>query len=235
MISPRRHNSTSGRARRGSRLQIQRYVNEAADALNSAILSALGPREPGSFEDLRWVSPLAAAGYAEYRDADFLRALGLSRHIPTLAAFWPKGGPSWDALAGAVPAAAAALPGVLLLEAKSHIPEIYGFGCQASSRSLPLIRNSLQAAKRWCGAEPSADWMGPLYQSANRIAHLFWFREILRYPAWLVNLYFLHDPIGPTAEPQWRDAISDVKRSLGIARPVPGMLDVFLPALPEPG
>ena len=36
--------------------------------------------------------------------------------------------------------------------------------------------------------------MGPLYQFPNRLAHLYFFREIVKVPAWLVNVCYLDDP-----------------------------------------
>jgi hypothetical protein len=77
--------------------------------------------------------------------------------------------------------------------------------------------------------DPQADWKWPLYQSANRIAHLYFFREILGIEAWLVNIYFTHDPHSPTTRSAWQSGIAQVKKSLGTAE-VPHCADVFLPA-----
>jgi hypothetical protein len=77
---------------------------------------------------------------------------------------------------------------------------------------------------------PQADWKGPLYQSANRLAYLYFFREILQIEAWLVNVYFTDDPHSPTSRATWQRGICDVKKSLGIGV-VPHCADVFLPAV----
>lgn len=224
---------TLGRAQRGSRRQLQNYVNQHEVTLTSAVMQAL----PSVLMDLgagiHWVSPLARDEYVEYRDEDFLRAVGLSDSAVELRKFWPRGGPCWDALGVISDSEAKLPPSVILLEAKSHIPEIYGFGCQATPHSFDLIERSLAAAKQWCGARTNADWTGPLYQSANRFAHLYLIREVLHRPAWLVNLYFLNDTIGPANRDEWGVELRKVKSSLGIDAAVPFAVDVFLPALPD--
>jgi len=103
------------------------------------------------------VSPIAQDDYAEYRDADFVRAVALDASARDLATFWPSGGPSWDALAIISDLKSETRPGVILVEAKSHIPEIYGSGCQASARSRERIDTALAEAKLWCGARIEAD------------------------------------------------------------------------------
>lgn len=120
-------------------------------------------------------------------------------------------------------------PDAILVEAKSHIPEIYGAGCQAGEHSRRLIEHSLAATERWCSARQDADWIGPLYQSANRLAHLYFLREVIKQPAWLINVYFLNDPIRPTNREEWEKAIKQVKGTLGLGSPLPYVLEVFLP------
>lgn len=224
-------NVTSGRARRGSRKQLQDYVNEHEAVLTSAVMEALPPRLQELGAHIRWVSPIAQDDYAEYRDADFVRAVGLGDSAGELASFWPSGGPSWDALAIISDWESKIRPGVILVEAKSHIPEIYGSGCQASPHSRDRIEKALADAKRWCGASTDADWTGPLYQSANRLAHLYFIRERLKRQAWLVNLYFISDPIGPADHDTWNAELQKVKVSLGLTSKVPFTIDLFLPAL----
>jgi hypothetical protein len=210
----------NGRAFAGSQRQIQFYVNEEPLVLQRAVSEVLKMNL-----SLRWVSPLRAHKYREYRDADFLNALGLSRHHQELRRFWPNKGPVWDALAIEVNSG-----GVLLLEAKSHVPEIRGSGCQAmAERSIVRIDASIARTKAWLGAPGEADWKGELYQSANRIAHLFFFREVLNIPAWLVNVYFTDDPHSPTTRAAWETATGEVKKTLGFST-VPYYSEVFLPA-----
>ena len=224
-------NATCGRAQRGSRKQLQDYVSDFEADLTSAVMEKLPTRLKDLGTNIRWVSPLALDNFVEYRDRDFLRAVGLGEFTSTLDDFWPANGPSWDALGIVSDTNGRIRPGVILLEAKSHVTEIYGSGCKAGTVSRNLIEKSLFAAKNWCGASLDADWTGALYQSANRLAHLYFIRERLKHPAWLVNLYFLNDPIGPADQMAWASELERVKRSLGLKSPAPFTVDVFLPAL----
>lgn len=211
----------TGRAFAGSQRQIQFYVNEQPWVLNQAISDALK-----TTFSLRWVSPLSSDGYREYSDSAFMDALGLPQHCEELSRFWPSGGPHWDALA-----CVEKTGGVLLVEAKSHVPEIFGNGCGAeAASSVEKIEQGIAATKAWLRVSHEADWKGPLYQSANRIAHLYFFTEILRIEAWLVNVYFTDDPHSRTSRTEWQCALADVKKSLGIGV-VPRCADVFLPAV----
>jgi hypothetical protein len=222
---------TRGRAHRGSRRQLQDYVNEREAVLTSAVIEAL----PNPLQELgvyiKWASPIAQDNYAEYRDSDFVRAIGLGASAGQLATFWPSGGPSWDALAIISGSKTETHPGVILVEAKSHIAEIYGSGCQASAHPRERIESALADAKQWCGARADADWTGPLYQSANRLAHLYFFHEQLNCPAWLVNIYFIDDEIGPADHDAWKAELQKVKGSLGLSSNVPFTIELFLPAL----
>ena len=121
---------------RGSQRQLQDYVNQKPEVLTASVLAALPPRLTELGASIRWVSPLAHADYQEYRDGDFLRAVGLTDATSQLGEFWPSMGPCWDALGVVSDSASRLKPGTILVEAKSHINEIYGSGCQASSASL---------------------------------------------------------------------------------------------------
>ena len=219
-----------GRAYAGSQLQIQLWVNRWSRELTQAVLAvlpslaSLGPR-------IRWVSPLEGAGFAEYQDRDCLRAVGLEGCAPQLSRFWPRGGPVWDALAAVETARTPDCRGALLVEAKSHVSEVYGGGCKASPRSRNGIDEALELTKRWLGASSDSDWTGALYQSANRLAHLYFFREVMGVPAWLINVYFINDPRWPTSRAEWEVALAKVKAQLGLAGiSVPHAADLFLEA-----
>ena len=121
-----------GRAYAGSQRQIQTYVNERAQALNAAVAQSLSQHNVDENE-IQWVSPLASENYLEYQDTEFLARVGLREHAPELLKFWPHGGPCWDALARIQ-------NGCILVEAKSHVAEIYGGGCGASPASKLKIR-----------------------------------------------------------------------------------------------
>jgi hypothetical protein len=83
------------------------------------------------------------------------------------------------------------------------------------------------------GMTPS-DWCGRLYQSANRLAHLYWLRS-LGVRAWLVHLLFTGDPHRSTTTRQWAEAIEAVNAELGLASALlDGAGHVLLPAV-SPG
>jgi len=215
---------STGRAHAGSQKQIQIYVNEKTRTLNSAIAQSLSRYELDD-KDIRWVSPLAADTYSEYQDSEFLERVGLGGLSSRLREFWPRGGPCWDALAKVK-------GGCVLVEAKSHVPEVYGGGCGASAESRQKIQAALDATKAWLGVSRDVDWTGRLYQSANRYACLYFLREIAAVQAFLVNVYFVGDPISPTplTREDWDAAIGFVNRELGIVHAVPHSSSVFLPA-----
>jgi hypothetical protein len=212
----------SGRAFAGSQRQIQYYVNERQSVLDGAISKALSLPFP-----TRWASPLRSDRYREYKDSAFLRVLGLVGSRSELSNFWPRGGPAWDGL-GIV---SGARQGVLLIEAKSHVPEISGSGCGAKAdSSIKKIETSLAMTKRWLQVSGGADWKGEFYQTGNRLAHLCFFREILHVDAWLVNVYFTADPHSPTSRAEWDTAVANVKGAMGISK-IPFYADVYLPAI----
>jgi hypothetical protein len=183
--------STPHRAHRGSQRQLQDYVNQKPEVLNAAILAVLPPRLTELGASIRWVSPLAQADYQEYRDGEFLAAIGMPDAASQLAEFWPSMGPCWDALGVISDPGGRLKRGAILVEAKSHISEIYGNGCQAAGASLSKIDRALAETKEWLGVEGDSDWLGPLYQYANRIAHLYFMLKKHGRPAWLLNMYFL--------------------------------------------
>jgi len=215
----------SGRAYAGSQRQIQACVNERTLELSTAVADALRSYDVQA-EDLRWVSPLASEKYSEYRDGDFLERIGGAHLAIQLHQFWPRKGPCWDALA--------TLPGggCVLVEAKSHVPEIYGGGCKAKAdTSLSLIHSSCDRTKAWLGAKADANWLGHLYQSANRLAYLYFLREVAKLNAFLVNVYFIADPHSPTIRQEWDAAIKGLNGQLGVSNSIPYSASVFLNAV----
>jgi hypothetical protein len=112
-----------GLAYRGSMLQVQLYVNVYPLILNARLLDGIKSlREENP--TITWTSPLASERFREYRDAAFLKALGLDgrEHKESLFEFWPPGGPRWDALAQVKTSSGER--GALLIEAKSHPGEL---------------------------------------------------------------------------------------------------------------
>ena len=226
----------SGRAYAGSQRQIQTYVNQMPEALSTAVIKSFGADFPANC-NVRYVSPLAAEHYVEYRDADFLHALGFPQHTDALSRFWPKRGPCWDALAR-IEDGQGKTVGCILVEAKSHVPEFYSNDTGAGAKSLQHIKTSLNAAKQWFGVQESVIWTGftdpdsCLYQYTNRLAHLYFFRVKLGVPAFLVNVHFLGDPHSPTELGVWQSAIGDIHKELGTHRFPSCFANVFLPAKP---
>jgi hypothetical protein len=78
---------------RGSQKWIQCAVNDHGGILDAALL----PKLNGA-RSIEWRSPLTCDDFAEYRDADFLKLVGLEEWSGALAEFWPRRGPQWDAL-----------------------------------------------------------------------------------------------------------------------------------------
>lgn len=70
------------------------------------------------------------------------------------------------------------------------------------------------------GVDPSIPWSGRLYQYANRIAHLYFLRELNNVPAFLVFLSFTGDSNmdGPGTEAEWKAAITLAKEILGLPK-----------------
>lgn len=213
---------SAGRAHAGSQRQIQTYVNERTQTLNSAVAQSLSQYNIDE-QDIHWVSPMKEDTYSEYRDSEFLERVGLAHLAPALRKFWPRNGPCWDALARIE-------GGCIFVEAKSHVPEIYGDGCGASGRSKEKIQAALDSTKAWLGVSPKVDWTGRLYQSANRYACIYFLREIAGVQAFLVNIYFIDDPHTRTTKEEWDAAIRSVHQELGLVRETPYTAAVFLTA-----
>jgi hypothetical protein len=221
-----------GRAEKGSQLQIQIYVNRRRDELDRAALRALPSLAIWS-PRLRWVSPLEDHLFKEYYDKEFLTSVGLGALAPLLRRFWPARGPHWDALA--VIERLSAPPGVLLVEAKSYAGELRGTGISASSgKSRHRIARALTATQDWLEVPAGARdaWTGNLYQTANRLAHLFWLRQIAGVDAWLLHVLFTGDKSNrPTPEKEWTEAIEQADSELGLEPGlVPHAWHAILPA-----
>ena len=210
-------------ANRGSRRWLQILVNCRPELLNDAIGQRL-PAPPGAVD---WRSPLASDHYAEYRDQSFIDRLAGSPYyrppsarMPVdLADFWPRFGPQWDALA------VTDTGQILLVEAKSHIPEMVAAPSQARGESArQRIRESLHAVKSFVESKSPADWASSFYQYANRLAHLYWLRELNGCDAYLVNLFFLNDAAmnGPKSVAEWQAAIRLREVFMGVRAGAPG-------------
>ena len=211
-------------ADKGSQYQLQRLVNDPSDPLGNELKRLISLETD---EIITWVSPLASEGYVEYRDTAFLRKLGLrpaDLSVP-LAAFWPASGPRWDALAHTNKRR------FILVEGKSHAPEMKSACTAVSPKSLAKIQRALEQTRAYCGASAS-DWSTNFYQYGNRLAHLYWLSQLNGVNAHLVFIYFVNDKSmrEPTSIEAWRAEIDHVHSQLGLSSPpMPGYVhDLFV-------
>jgi hypothetical protein len=215
---------------RGSKLQVQIYVNRRPGELTAAVLGSL-PSLAGRTRKIGWTVPLEHEGFAEPKDRDFLRAVGYEDLVDNLAEFWPARGPVWDALGVSV--FPTGRHGVVLAEGKSYPREMHGPGTKASETSRTRIAHSIEWTQRQLGISQDAErWLGPLYQTANRLAHVFWLRD-RGVEAWLIHLLFIDDATHvPTTRSDWETGLRESNKSLGIADlELPWVGHAFLPGL----
>ena len=190
---------------KGSLKWIQRAVNVRPETLDAPLQARIGAGK------INWRSPLIQDDFAEYRDAAFLTRIGLDDLREDLAAFWPRRGPQWDALA------TTDAGDVLLIEAKAHIAELFSSPTQANAASLELIERALRATSVQLRASPKAPWSQCFYQYANRLAHLAFLRRHGK-PAWLVLVSFVGDGAvgGPHTAEAWDSAYAVIDHVLGL-------------------
>ena len=200
-------------AARGSLKWIRRATAEHWPSLEDPILARL----PGGPTRVEWVSPIAADGFAEPRDAAFLARLGRSDLAGSLAAFWPHQGPQWDALGRTDKG------DLLLVEAKGNVAEFCSSACAAGPRSLKRIEQRLDdLAVKLGAAERRAPWTMFFYQLANRLAHLDFLRSE-GVAAYLVLVNFLNDPDtkGPPNVEGWHAAYRVAHHVMGLSQSHP--------------
>jgi hypothetical protein len=195
---------------RGSLRWIREFVNDRPRMLDRAIDEA---SEGRLTTPVTWRSPLASDGYKEYWDRAFLDLIGVELAKRPLGDFWPRGGPHWDGLG----LSDSGEP--ILVEAKANIAEVISSPSGAvADASKDSIAAALEETAEFLGATSTCDWSGTFYQYANRLAHLYLFREVNNIPAWLVSIYFIgdRDVRGPETEAEWRAAIQVLEGALGI-------------------
>jgi len=110
---------------------------------------------------------------------------------------------------------------------------VRGRGCQAAagSEARRTIETSLSATARWLDVQTTNAWMGELYQSANRLAHVYFLRERVGLAAYLLNVCFTADPRMRTSSEEWSEAHRIFRRELGLeGANMPWLADVVLPA-----
>ena len=107
----------------------------------------------------------------------------------------------------------------LLIEAKANIPEFHSSPTSASEESLPKIREALNKTRKFLKVGSETDWTECFYQYANRLAHLYFLRELNKVDALMVFVYFVGDTTVPGREPVshegWQTEIELARRCLG--------------------
>ncbi|OGQ86429.1 MAG: hypothetical protein A2512_13555 [Deltaproteobacteria bacterium RIFOXYD12_FULL_56_24] len=183
-------------------------VNDYPKYLNDCIAKAFG----WDSTCIEWLSPLRDDDYAEYYDQEFLERLSVNDLRMPLHEFWPKSGPRWDGLARAKDGK------LILIEAKAHIEEAVDYRSKASANALARIEKRLDEAKTAFRANPDAPWCSPLYQMANRLAHLYFLAEINKKDAYLVFVNFANaaDVEIPVAREEWKGATRLAHKCLGL-------------------
>ncbi len=195
----------------GSQKDLQLLANKNQDILNQELSKIFN--KPINLE---WLSPREDDCYAEYADQDFINRLGIESTITKpLKEFWPNGGANWDGLAKDKDT-------VFIMEAKAHISEQMIDSTKASQNSLDLIEKSLAATKEFLNVKSDISWFKEnYYQYANRIAHLYYLRELNKIDAHLLFIYFLNDKTVTDkieTKEDWEKAITEVYKSLKLER-----------------
>ncbi len=195
---------------KGSLKQLQRLINQNQDLVNRLVQNHI---EELKSHQIQWMSPLEGNHYSEYTDNSFIERVGLNIKEIRLREFWPSRGPNWDALAKTDKGA------VILVEAKANIPELSSPSSGAGEASLRLIQNSLNATKQYLGIINEVNWAGKYYQYTNRIAHLYFLRELRGIDTFLINIYFVGDESvdGPKTIDEWKGAIKVMNHYLGLS------------------
>ena len=173
---PRRTHGRTGWAWAGSQRHIQAYTNtpRLVPLLDDELRSAL-PVLAGT--ELEWRSPLAGERYEEPSDGRFWAAIDQPNLRREASGWWPRRGPSWDAVAlardGSEPVRA------VLVKAKANVPEFTAGALAATAvASITMIRAALESARAALNASGPLDaWTGAHYQLANRLAWTCWLRE----------------------------------------------------------
>ena len=105
------------------------------------------------------------------------------------------------------------------MEAKANIPEITSSMQASSSTSIALIRKSLNKTANYLSRPYSDLWENGFYQYVNRLAHLYFLRQVCGLDIYLVFLYFIGDFTHlPTSREQWEGALELQKSLLGLKR-----------------
>ena len=200
----------------GSRWHLCRYLAYHRAELNRSVESVTGG------EALEWLDfpfdPASRFLDGEWKGLDFLGEDHPARNV--WRSFWPQTGnvPNWDAV-GRVRIAEAAE--WLLVEAKAHVGELKSACGAKAAGGLATIQKAFVETKAAMGVPQAADWLGPYYQYANRLATLhFLIKQGV--PARLFFVYFLGDAHPhsrwkcPTCAEEWEHSLRPMYDHLGL-------------------
>lgn len=200
-------------AQKNSTKGSQYWLQSLVDGNDSRLCDPIAEFAGVPNESVSWLSPRQADEWAEYRDHAFLDLLNLKADKFPLEEFWPSKGPQWDALG-----LADGMP--ILVEARAHLNEMLSPACGASLESRATITRSLFRVQSELKIASQIDWLGVGYQYTNRLAHLFFLRELNGIPAHLVFVYICDDPTltAPVSKPEWEGAVRLFESMLGTRR-----------------
>jgi len=160
---------------------------------------------------IKWLSPLAADDYQEYRlnQSPISELLYIDKN--TFSKWWPSPRqPQWDAI-GTTDRDA-----IILVEAKAHLNETKNRS-MAKAHSYELIKNALKKTHSSMSANTAFNeevWMKKYYQTANRL--LFWDNMQLKYKTILVFLNFIKVPTPrfQTSKEEWNNHTKKIFEAL---------------------
>ena len=124
----------------------------------------------------------------------------------------------------------------LLIEAKANVPEFDTNPTGATAASLHKIRRAFDETRAFLNVHSKTDWSECFYQYANRLAHLYFLRELNKVDAALIFVYFVGDTTvcdqEPVSHEGWQTAIDLATRHLGIRAHSPwiseNVTDIFI-------
>lgn len=173
--------------------------------------------------DITWLAPDPTTG-RELKD-DAWAVIGLSDPSPQTAKWWPRSGPTWDGVAG-VRGRDGSI-GAIFVEAKARARELRSGGCKSTDPgNRKMITEALRDVQAELDVPVGTNWLGPVYQPANRLAWLWFGRcheqhRARPVPVWLLSLYFcdvqyrrVTGMVGPRDENAWRSEVDAIRAEL---------------------
>lgn len=188
-------NTSKGLAEKGSKRLMQEYVKDHPDFLNEYL----------DANSIRWISPIEADNYSEYRlgNNTMTKKLGIGKED---LSFWPDRGPQWDGIA--ILDENTSNERILLVEAKAHICEVYSACSATSAASIEKIRNSINTL---FNSSDKDIWYKRYYQIVNRYVFEYYLTKAGKNVI-LAFVYFANDSYGQTSIEDWKNCINYDKK-----------------------